>query len=139
MIRLKKFIGLQWQEQRLLLESCLLLAIAVVGVRLVSFRLLQRWAGGGTTPDKRVNSFSEEKICWSISAARRIVPGSTCLTEALAMQLLLRQCGYASSIRVGVRKTPNGDFSAHAWVENDGRIIFGQTQEADKFERLPAF
>ena len=139
MIRLKKFIGLRWQEQCLLLESGLLLAIAVVGVRLVSFRLLQRWAGGGTTPGKRVNSLSEEKICWSISAASRIVPWSTCLTEALAMQLLLRQCGYASSIRVGVRKTPNGDFSAHAWVENDGRIIFGQTQEADKFERLPAF
>ena len=139
MIRLKKFMGLRWQEQGLLLESGLLLAIAVVGVRLCSFRLLQRWAGRDANPDKRLNSFSEDQICWSISAASSIIPWSTCLTQALAMQLLLRQCGYPSSIRVGVRKTPNGDLSAHAWVENEGRIIFGQTQEADKFERLPSF
>jgi Transglutaminase-like superfamily len=53
------------------------------------------------------------------------VPYASCLTQALAAQILLAKEGYDSEICVGVGKTELGGFIAHAWVVKDGRVLLG--------------
>jgi Transglutaminase-like superfamily len=66
-----------------------------------------------------------DRIAWSIGSAARIVPRATCLTQALAGEVLLRRAGYPAEVKIGVAKGPTGKLEAHAWVESDGRIVIG--------------
>jgi transglutaminase superfamily protein len=68
---------------------------------------------------------SLERVAWAIGAVSRRVPRATCLTQAIAMQLVLRRYGYASRLCVGVGRDARGAFRAHAWVERDGRVVIG--------------
>lgn len=61
----------------------------------------------------------------SVEASSRRVPRASCLTQAVAAQLLLHHYGYGSTLCVGVAKEENGAFRAHAWVEHGGRIVIG--------------
>jgi hypothetical protein len=67
----------------------------------------------------------EHRLVWSIRRASRLVPRATCLTQALALQVLLGRRGYASEIRVGVRRDEEGQFAAHAWLVGADRVLIG--------------
>jgi len=54
--------------------------------------------------------------------------GSTCLAVALVAQSLLMRHGYESSFRIGVRRSEDRAFAAHAWLEREGRVIVGGPQ-----------
>ena len=72
-----------------------------------------------------------DKIGWAIQVVSRRVPRASCLTQALAAQMILARYGYNSQLRVGVtRESPDG-FRAHAWVESDGKIIVGAGELSD--------
>jgi hypothetical protein len=60
-----------------------------------------------------------------VRSVSRRVPGATCLTQALSLQVLLARAGFESVLRIGVQKTGEGTFKAHAWLEKDGRILIG--------------
>ena len=75
-------------------------------------------------------------ITWATEAVSARVPGATCLTQAIAAQLLLRRHGHRSQLRLGVMRSPSGMLSAHAWLENDGRILIGG-ERVDGLVRLP--
>jgi len=82
------------------------------------------------TPDART-------VGWSVRSAARLVPGASCLTQALAAHIILEQCGHRSTLHVGVSRE-RGTFEAHAWVESGGAIIVGEL-ERDDFVPLPEF
>jgi hypothetical protein len=65
------------------------------------------------------------RIGWAVRAAALRVPQATCLTRALAVQLLLAREGYASTLRIGVARQEQGEFAAHAWVEIGGCALVG--------------
>ena len=65
-----------------------------------------------------------DQIGWAIDAASRRVPRASCLTQAVAGQILLRRHGIASTLQVGVIRDQQG-FRAHAWIEEGGRILIG--------------
>lgn len=67
-----------------------------------------------------------ERIAWCVSVASRYIPGATCLTQALTAQIFLVRRGYDSVLRIGVGRNPQGIFAAHAWVEQEGRVIIGE-------------
>jgi hypothetical protein len=69
------------------------------------------------------------------SAAGRFVPYASCLTLALAAEVLLRRHGYDACLRIGVSKSDAGALKAHAWVESEGRIVIGG-EEVDQFTTL---
>jgi hypothetical protein len=54
------------------------------------------------------------------------------------MQVLLRQHGYASRLRIGVHKSAAGTLQAHAWVECQGRVVIGDDAELSHYTPLPA-
>jgi hypothetical protein len=75
------------------------------------------------------------QVAWSVRAASRRIPRASCLTQALAVQLLLARYGHLSKLQIGVARK-DGDFVAHAWVEYGGRIVTGQDGHG-QFKPLP--
>ena len=61
-------------------------------------------------------------------AARYSPVGATCLTEALALAWLLGRGGIATNVRIGVARRA-GRVEAHAWLEREGRPIYGLSNE----------
>jgi Transglutaminase-like superfamily len=77
-----------------------------------------------------------EDVAWAVRQASRVVPRSSCLTQALATQVLLARSGYSSQLRIGVARGARGDLEAHAWVESDGQRVIG-ARGAERYALLP--
>jgi hypothetical protein len=60
----------------------------------------------------------------------------TCLTQALAAQVLLARSGDQSDLRIGVTRDSNGKFLAHAWLERQGAVLIGGDGSSD-FTPMP--
>ena len=80
-----------------------------------------------------------KKIASTVRRASRYVPAASCLTQALATQLLLTRGGVAVVFRIGVAKGINGQFEAHAWLESHGRIIIGKSRDLHRYKVLSRF
>jgi hypothetical protein len=87
-------------------------------VRRTVERDLNRWHDGQPR-------FSPERIAWAIRLPARRVPRASCLTQALAAQMLLARYGHRSRLRIGVGRDTAGQFAAHAWVEVNGQLVIG--------------
>jgi len=57
---------------------------------------------------------------------------ATCLQRSLLFWWLLRRCGIASDLRIGVRR-PDGGFQAHAWVECGGKVLNDSDEVGQRF------
>jgi len=68
--------------------------------------------------------------------ASRYVPGATCLTRALALQIWLGRRGQAAELRFGVARGAEAPLDAHAWLESAGRILIGAA-EVPRYAPLP--
>ena len=65
------------------------------------------------------------RLVWAIRAASQVVPGSNCLSTALAGQFMCARAGYRTQIRIGVASGSEDNFRAHAWLVNQERVILG--------------
>jgi Transglutaminase-like superfamily len=138
---LLKLVLLCPSERRLLLRSGVLLWAARLGLWLLPFptllrlltklRLAEPILAGG-------NSKNIQNIGWAIAVASRYVPVATCLTQALAGQILLAQHGEPALLRIGVAKSEAGKLEAHAWVESRGRVVIGDSPELFRYTPLPS-
>ena len=133
MTRLAKLRQLPASERRLAFRALGSVALARVGVSLLSFPALARLLTR-VQPRSRC-SHSPDRIAWAIAAAGRLVPRSTCFTEAVAAHLLLRRCGWPAVLCLGVLRRPLYGLQAHAWVESQGRILVGRGA-SEGFTRL---
>lgn len=55
----------------------------------------------------------------------RLIPGATCLTQAITLHRLLHDFGHNSTIRVGVKAEEKNSLKAHAWVISENKVILG--------------
>jgi hypothetical protein len=69
------------------------------------------------------------QLRWAVLAASRFIPASTCLVQALALQILLTRAGHVSDLRLGVASSSTDGVTAHAWLEYEGRVLIGERQE----------
>jgi hypothetical protein len=126
---LRRFLRLPSTDRRLLVKAALLLEAIKVALRLLPFRVLRRLvADAEKTPIglRWIKSASAEKVAWAVETASRIIPGEkTCLTQALAAQVLLTRRGYPALLHIGIVKNEEGEFQAHAWVECEGKVVIG--------------
>ncbi|MSR22793.1 MAG: lasso peptide biosynthesis B2 protein [Gemmatimonadetes bacterium] len=72
-----------------------------------------------------------------VARAARVVPGATCLVQALAAEWPIRRGGAAASLRFGVAKG-DGGLDAHAWLESGGRVLLGGDPGAQFTTLTPA-
>jgi hypothetical protein len=106
----------------------------------IPFPKLYNWAiqfRKGSIGDKPLSNGQVYKVVWAVSAAARRVPKATCLTQALATQIMLGRRGHRTSLQLGIMKTQAGKFDAHAWVERNGHVLIGLNNTFSQLTRLP--
>ena len=127
---LSRFLALPGREKTLLVQALALLTFARVGLRTMPFAFLRHILSKLATSKTGTGTVSEDvirrQILWAVATAGRHVPlVRTCLTQALAAQVLLARSGDQSDLRIGVSRDSNGKFLAHAWLERQGAILIG--------------
>ncbi len=139
--RLRKFLRLPRADKLRLVNSAILLVLIRLGLKLMPLRALRRLLSRVGRVREQGSAPAEEAICrtvWAINAAGRRIPwASTCLTRALAAQVMLGRIGEMSDLHIGVSKDESGAFQAHAWLEGRGKVIIGGEESLADFARLP--
>ena len=80
------------------------------------------------------------RLAWSVRRVARIVPMATCLTRALALQIILARKGVSAELVLGVGRSASKEFLAHAWLEKDGQIVIGGSErKIGNFSRLATY
>ena len=141
MKNLRKFFLLNRRDRRLLLTSIRCLWAARLGLWLLPFQTVRRLMAKLSPPkpiSSKETSPDVERIAWAVAVASRYVPAATCLTQALAGQMLLVQYGEPALLRIGVAKDETGVLQAHAWVESRGRVVIGDSEELYRYTPLPS-
>lgn len=139
MRRIRRFLRLPGNEQRLLLKAMLLLGAIRLGLWSLPFQTLQRLlARLARTAVRPPTAEWEHKgsVVWAVETAGRYMPPvATCLTKALTAQVLLLRRGYPALLHIGTVKEDGGRFLAHAWVESGGKVVIGG-HELDRYTSL---
>jgi hypothetical protein len=139
MTKVRKFVRLDSRERRIVVEAAVSVVFVRILLTILPFRLVRRLSGGRTRPApmraSERNAVTPAELANAVVRVSRSVPRATCLTQALALDGLLRRHGHAGKIRIGVAKDTGGALTAHAWVESDGSVLIGG-DEAARFTPL---
>jgi hypothetical protein len=140
MSRIRKFIALAPADRHLLVESVFLMAAVKAALSLLSFRRVLRLASrlsrrpAGPGPG---DGDVAGRVAWSTAVARAYVPGvATCLATSLTAMVLLARRGCPAELRIGVDRTGEGPFLAHAWVESRGEVVV-EGEELHRYVPFP--
>ena len=136
MARIRKFLSLPFSVQFLLLKTASLLALIRLGLWLLPFKAIlasrDRMLKESTDTDV-TDLAAVRQTVWAVTVTSRYVPKASCLTQALAAQILLRQQGYPADLRIGVCKGDANQLEAHAWIELDGRVVIGGEDSPSRY------
>lgn len=139
MRRLTEFLRLGGTERLLIVYLVALLALIRLALWTRSFRRVRDMAQQlGERPAHLTGCERPrpEQLAWMVDKASEIVPRATCLTRALAAQVILRRFGYPAVLRLGVARSERQPLDAHAWVECDGQVVIGRTDGFERYARL---
>jgi hypothetical protein len=123
---LRSLLARRRSERRLVVEAYAVVALVRLALTLLPYRLLRR----ARRPVLRVAAALGARPCddsslvAGVRVAARHVPGATCLTQAIALHILLARRKIASDLVVGVTRR-DGRFEAHAWVDRGGETLIG--------------
>jgi hypothetical protein len=136
-------LRLSRHQRHLLFNTVVLLAAVRLGMRLLPFqrlrRVLTKVSRRPGTPPAVPAPNSEAQVVWAITAAGRLLPGtSTCLARALTALVLLERRGDRADLRIGVARVDAGPLEAHAWLEKNGSVILGELPDLARFLPMPA-
>ncbi|HYD54489.1 MAG TPA: lasso peptide biosynthesis B2 protein [Gemmatimonadaceae bacterium] len=132
--RLRRLTGAELRLLLLALPTLALVRLALWGLPSTSIvRLTRRLEAGRARGRPRA---AVRDVSWAVQRSARVVPGASCLTQAIAALLLLRAQGHDATLCIGAGRTAAGDFRAHAWLERDGRVVIGGGELHD-FVRFP--
>ncbi|MBU1139564.1 MAG: lasso peptide biosynthesis B2 protein, partial [Proteobacteria bacterium] len=73
-----------------------------------------------------------------IRIASHFIPGSTCLSNALAGQILFSSYGHKTRLHIGVARDQENTLEAHAWLSLEGATIVGGLPDLDRYKELPS-
>jgi len=126
-----RFLSITPAEQRRLVRAFLIVVGVRIGLSLVPFPRFQALLAR-LRAQARVKSGvvpTTEQLARDIRVVSSYVPRATCLTQALAGQVLLQHFGHCAVVHVGVTKD-EGLIQAHAWLESDGKVVIGESEVA---------
>jgi transglutaminase superfamily protein len=119
-------LRLPYNDQRLLWEALFWNVSARLGLWILSFRKLRSWLRRlARVGPQRDLDFDPERLAWAVGASSCLVPFSTCLNRALALQMMLGRRGIPAVLRIGVKNDGEEPLEAHAWIELEGREFLG--------------
>jgi hypothetical protein len=79
---------------------------------------------------------SVERLAWAVRTASRVIPGATCLTQAIALQTMLTTTGRSGRVQLGVTKGSGRRLQGHAWVEHEGQTLLSTSGEVAHYRRM---
>ena len=120
----RKFLGLDWQERCLLLQTVFVVISLRAALGLLAFRRVNDLLSHRAKRGRALRNVSTSRVIWAVRTASAFIPGSTCLTEALAAKYHLERFGLKTQLHFGVVKK-NGRLLAHAWLRCDGETVIG--------------
>ena len=110
---------------RRLLHTCILVARIRLGLTFSSLAGVRRRLLPPGPFEAPLDLGAVRIAARDVGRAARLVPFASCLTQAVAGQVLLARRGIASDIQLGVRRGRKGRLKAHAWLICEGRIVLG--------------
>ena len=117
-------------ERRAALRAGWWLCAAVVGVRVAGYEalrgLIERLPVRTTHATLGADAYGK-----AIERAARVVPGTTCLAQALAAACMLRRDGVASTLTIGVAVGERRSLEAHAWLDAADLRVTGARDEGE--------
>ena len=118
---------------------CSLCLLAVIDVSLRVFGYARTTGALRVMARARKHSVPDDAqiavVMQRVVAAAVLYPGrARCLEQSLACYLLLNRRGWAVQLRMGVQPYP---FSAHAWLELNGRPLTETAETVSGFAMLP--
>jgi hypothetical protein len=130
-------------EWRLLVDFAVLLPLIWLGLRLLSFKRVSRFAQREIQTTRvpalpcGFQAYDYGQRCAELTAiaARHGIYRANCLHQALVLCRVLRRNGLSAQLRVGVKPEVR-PFEAHAWVELDGQVLGPSLDEYFPFSRL---
>ena len=129
MRKLAAYFALPRADRRLLIEAFATLVFVRVALQVWPIERLRQWSGRLGRGAKPV-----DRIAWAVRVASRRLPGTACLSSALALQRLLSAQGRVSELHIGVARQDKG-IIAHAWIVCDEQVLIGD-EERETFTRL---
>ncbi|MBI3665495.1 MAG: lasso peptide biosynthesis B2 protein [Acidobacteria bacterium] len=120
-------------------RAILTLLAVYIGLRIVPFDRLQRWATSvrtGAPEDGGATGEAIRRTAWlvDVAANHHVVP-MRCLARSLALAWMLARRGISTQVKLGVRKDGE-QFLAHAWLEWRGERVNDPHQVAQQFVEL---
>lgn len=121
-----KFWSLSRRKKWLLTKVFIVLAIYRGLLIVFPFKRFMMPANGSTPQIVVLSEELIKEVVWAVHLVSSKIPlGFTCLTQALAVKWLLKNHPDVH-ICIGVRKSSNDLFSAHAWIAYQNKIILGE-------------
>ncbi|WP_036477735.1 lasso peptide biosynthesis B2 protein [Myxosarcina sp. GI1] len=134
------FIDLTGKERRLLIDTFVLLGLIRLGLWLLPYGTLSYLLDKVRQQFfnyQKVSHIELDKILWAIDLCSRYwFREVKCLAKALTTQTLMSSYGYCSQLQIGVAKNRSGNLEAHAWIENEGKIVIGYLPDLSRFTPL---
>ena len=123
--RWEKFFSYSLSEKQLIFDAFWVVLLTRIGLKILSFqRFRQVYSSLSTTTSSvHVSDITIERYVWAIDRVSGSL-SAVCLPQALALKFFLRT-DKAAEIIIGIDKTTG--FSAHAWVEKNGKKLIGDT------------
>ncbi len=138
MRRIHRFLDLPVCAQWLLVKAALLLSAIRISLWVFPYSFLRPLLGRACKRSPRLSATitTPEDIALAVSRVGAVVPGGEhCLSQALALRILLNRRGIPIAVSFGVRRGANSGVMAHAWVEYNGSVLIGGTN-LERFVRL---
>jgi hypothetical protein len=135
MNRIRGFLRLSSADRKLFFRAVMLVGAVRLTLVVLPYRALRLLFRRNSLAAKTQEEISPARLVWAVRAASRIIPGATCLTQALSLQLLMCSYGRPSRVQIGVAKNGEG-FQAHAWVEHAGTILLNTRTEIAPYARI---
>lgn len=123
----RKVVGCLATDPELLISALVLVPAIRLGLWLLPMRVVGRALGAivrrkpGSAPDPSL----AYRVSRAVGRASRMVPGATCLTQALAAQALLERYGLPTRLHIGLIRDEGQAVRGHAWVESQGAAVIG--------------
>ena len=122
---------LSGRERTRLLEALPLVLFVRLALWSTTMSRVHALLTAGAPGSRRLDPDGVDDLSLAVSRVSRLVPGATCLTQALALQRLLRRRGLASRVEVGFLRSEGRDVKGHAWLVCDERVVIGGRSAAE--------
>ncbi len=127
--RFEKFFSYSFAEQVVVVRAFVVVLLIRLALKLLSFQRFRQVYASLLQPAATINAPNEliNQYVWAIERVSGSL-SAVCLPQALALKYFLRN-DKMTEIVIGIDN--NNGFSAHAWVEKNGRILIGDSPQVN--------